>query len=114
MGTWKPYTEYEDSVILSCIQKSPQNLAKGFREAAQQLSERPAKGIEQHWNTHLKKKVKGFVLKSDSTEVVNRKNISEKNELHGAEWHLHSLLEILQAKRDTLDSVISTLKSVKL
>lgn len=48
MRTWKSYTEYEDSVILSYVQKNPQNLAKGFREAAQQLSKRSANGIEQH------------------------------------------------------------------
>lgn len=91
MGTWNPYTEYEDSVILSCVQKNPQ-----------------------HWNTYLKKRVKGFSLKSDSTEVVNRKNIPEKKELRGAEYHLNALIEILQAKRDTLDTVISTLKSIEL
>lgn len=114
MGTWKSYTEYEDSVILSCVQKNPQNLAKGFREAAQQLSGRSANGIEQRWHVHLKKRVKGFSLKSDSTEVVNRKNISEKKELREAEYHLNALVEILQAKRDTLDSIISTLKSIEL
>lgn len=114
MGTWKSYTEYEDSVILSFVQKNPQNLAKGFREAAQQLQGRSANGIEQHWHAHLKKGVKGFALKSDSTEVVNRKNIPEKKELRGAEYHLNALVEILQAKRDTLDTVISTLKSIEL
>ena len=114
MGTWKSYTEYEDSVILSFVQKNPHNLAKGFREAVQQLSGRSANGIQQHWDTHLKKRVKGFSLKSDSTEVVNRKNISEKKELRGAEYHLNALVEILQAKRDTLDNVISTLKSIEL
>lgn len=114
MGTWDSYTEYEDSVILSCVQKNPQNLAKGFREAAQQLQGRTANGIQQHWYTYLKKRVKGFSLKSDSTEVVNRKNISEKKELRGAEYHLNALVEILQAKRDTLDTVISTLKSIEL
>lgn len=114
MGTWKSYTEYEDSVILSCVQNNPQNLAKGFREAAQQLQGRTANGIEQRWHVHLKKKAEGFSLKSDSTEVVNRKNIPEKKELRGAEYHLNALVEILQAKRDTLDNVISTLKSIEL
>lgn len=114
MRTWKPYTEYEDSVILSCVQKNPQNLEKGFREAAQQLQGRTANGVEQRWHVHLKKKVEGFSLKSDSTEVVNRKNIPEKKELRGAEYHLDALVEILQAKRDTLDNVISTLKSIEL
>ena len=113
MGTWKSYTEYEDSVILSCVQKNPQNLAKGFREASK-IIDRTPNAIQQHWDVVLKKKVKGFSLKSDSTEIVNRKNIPEKKELRGAEYHLNALVEILQAKRDTLDTVISTLKSIEL
>lgn len=114
METWKFYTEYENSVILSCMQKNPQNLAKGFRKAAQQFQGRTANGIEQHWHNHLKKRVKGSSLKSDSIEVVNRKNISEKKELRGAEYHLNALVEILQTKKDTLDTVISTFKSIEL
>ena len=114
MGTWNPYTEYEDSVILSCVQKNPQNLEKGFKEAEQQLSGRTACGIQQRWYCYLKKGVKGFSLKSDSTEVINRKNMPVKKELRGAEYHLNALVEILQAKRDTLDTVISTLKSIEL
>lgn len=114
MGKGNFYSQYEDSVILEKVKENPQNLAKGFREAAQQLSGRSANGIQQHWDTYLKKRVKGFTLKSDSTEVVNRKNIPEKKELRGAEYHLNALVEILQAKRDTLDNVISTLKSIEL
>ena len=113
MNTVKKYTEYEDSVILEKIKENPQNLAESFRQASK-LIDRTPNAIQQHWDTYLKKRVKGFVLKSDSTEVVNRKNIPEKKELRGAEYHLNALVEILQAKRDTLDNVISTLKTIEL
>lgn len=113
MNTVKKYTEYEDSVILEKIKENPQNLAESFRQASK-LIDRTPNTIQQHWDTYLKKRVKGFALKSDSTEVINRKNMPVKKELRGAEYHLNALVEILQAKRDTLDNVISTLKTIEL
>lgn len=114
MGTWKSYTEYEDSVILRMVEAYPHRMNSAFEKAAMMLSGRTVDGIRYHWHHSLKHKQPGFVLKSDSTEVVNRKNIPEKRELRGAEYHLNALVEILQAKRDTLDTVISTLKSIEL
>lgn len=113
MGKINLYSQYEDSVILEKVKENPQNLAEAFRQASK-IIDRTPNAIQQHWDVVLKKKVKGFSLKSDSTEIVNRKNIPEKKELRGAEYHLNALVEILQAKRDTLDSIISTLKSIEL
>lgn len=114
MGTFQFYTKYEDSVILSFVSQNPENLAKAFRLAAQQLPGRTVAGIRYHWQYKLSGKERVFSVKSEKTELVNRKNIPEKKELRGAEYHLNALAEILQAKRDTLDTVISTLKSIEL
>ena len=113
MGKANHYSQYEDSVILEKVKENPQNLAEAFRQASK-LIDRTPNAIQQHWDTYLKKRVKGFALKSDKTEVSNRKNMPVKKELRGAEYHLNALVEILQAKRDTLDNVISTLKSIEL
>ena len=113
MGKRNFYSQYEDSVILEKVKKNPQNLAEAFRQASK-LIDRTPNAIQQHWDTYLKKRVKGFALKSDKTEVSNRKNMPVKKELRGAEYHLNTLVEILQTKRDTLDTVISTLKSIEL
>lgn len=114
MGTWKSYTEYEDSVILNMVEEYPHRMNFAFEAATRMLPGRTVDGIRFRWHHTLKHKQPGFVLKSDKTEVVNRKNTPEKRELRGAEYHLNALVEILQAKRDTLDNVISTLKSIEL
>lgn len=85
MKTSKFYTEYEDSVILDWVKNYPHNLGLAFNGAARQLPGRTLEGIRHHWYHALKGKQSGFVLKSDSMEIANRKNISEKKELHGAE-----------------------------
>lgn len=114
MNTRKQYTEYEDSAILSMIKAYPHSIETAFNKAAQQLPGRSVDGIRYRWYHAIKKRQPGFVLKSDNVEIVNSKNISEKKKLRGAEYHLNALVEILQAKRDTLDNVISTLKSIEL
>lgn len=52
MKKYKKYSEFEDSVILNYIKKSPNNLSQAFRWSAFHLN-RSVKAIEQHYYKYL-------------------------------------------------------------
>lgn len=80
--TKKRYTKEEDQIIIDCVQNSPNNLRKAFKNAADKLVNRDSKSVSNRWYKTLKKDTKNpvFVVISSKGINANKKNAkSNKN-----------------------------------
>ena len=72
------WTKKEDDILKEEISKSPNNLAKAFRNTIKRLKDKSYATCRNRWYSVLSKQDKVFSLESDNSSVVNTKNGIDK------------------------------------
>ena len=72
------WTKKEDDILKEEISKSPNNLAKAFRNAIKRLKDKSYATCRNRWYSVLSKQDKVFSLESNNSSVVNTKNGATK------------------------------------
>lgn len=72
------WTKREDSILKEEISKSPNNLAKAFRNVIKRLKDKSYATCSNRWYSVLSKQDKVFSLESNDSSVVNTKNSATK------------------------------------
>lgn len=72
------WTKKEDDILKEEISKSPNNLAKAFRNTIKRLKDKSYATCSNRWYSVLSKQDKVFSLESDNSSVVNTKNGATK------------------------------------
>lgn len=72
------WTKKEDDILKEEISKSPNNLAKAFRNTIKRLKDKSYTTCSNRWYSVLSKQDKVFSLESDNSSVVNTKNGAAK------------------------------------
>lgn len=73
MSTKKRWTKEEEEILVQAVKANPHNLAKTFREVAEQLG-RTEGSVEFRWYDKLKKASLCFVTISSNNQLRNGKN----------------------------------------
>jgi hypothetical protein len=73
MSTKRKWTKEEEEILVQAVKANPHNLAKAFREAAEQLG-RTEGSVEIRWYGKLKKTSLCFVTISSNKQLKNGKN----------------------------------------